>query len=294
VVSKTPLIVIAGPTASGKSDIAVQLAKRIDGYIVNGDSRQVYKEMRIGTAQPVPEKTEGYVWYIDGVKHFLYGYKDITDTLNISMYQKDVQNILDSQKGIPILTGGTGLYIDSIVFNYNIDKEKIDKERRKELSLLNVNELQRAVDPNILSSLNESDRKNPRRLIRLIEGKKKTKENHPLNNKYFVLDIPKEELNNRIIQRVEKMFNDGLEEEVSELFKKYDSNLSSFNTIGYQEFREYFKVNITLEKVKEDIITHTLQYAKRQRTWFRRNKDAVWTNNFEDILQEAEQFIEIL
>lgn len=290
-VSKNPVIVIAGPTASGKSDTAISIAKKLNGYIINGDSRQVYKEMKIGTAQPVPDKVENNIWYIDNVKHFLYGYRDITDALNISEYQKDVQNILDSQEGIPILTGGTGLYIDCIVHNYNIDNTEISKEERRNLSSMKTEDLQKMLSSEIYSSLNESDRNNPRRLIRLIEGRKENKRGEPLKSIYFVIDIPKEELKERIIKRTEMMFKNGLENEVSDLFKRYDSSLSVFNTIGYQEFREYFKGNTTLEEVKDSIITHTLQYAKRQRTWFRRNKNAIWTNNLEKISQEAEQFI---
>lgn len=290
--SKNSIIVIAGPTASGKSNIAVSLAKKINGYIINADSRQVYEELKIGTAQPVPDYTENDTWYIDGIKHFLYGYKSPKDNFNISIYQKDVQKVLDSQEGIPILVGGTGLYIDCIVYNYNLKDENIDNTFREHLSSLSVQELKDLIPENILKSLNESDSNNPRRLIRIIErNQQRDEKTEPLKNIYFVIDIPKEELKKRIQKRIDLMFDNGLEKEVKDLFNSYNPSLPSFNTIGYQEFRGYFEKEKTLEEVKSEILNHTLQYAKRQRTWFRRNKEAVWTKDVNTVIQEAKQFI---
>jgi tRNA dimethylallyltransferase len=292
--SKNSIIVIAGPTASGKSDIAISLAKEINGYIINADSRQVYKDLKIGTAQPIPEYVKDGVWYMDNVRHFLYGYISLTEPFNISIYQKDVQNILDSQDGIPILVGGTGLYIDCIVHNYDLNDEDIDIKLREKLSKLSLRELQNLVPEDILKNMNESDRNNPRRLIRAVERKNiLKKKDSSLKYIYFVMDIPKEELRKRIQERVDLMFENGLEQEVKELFNRYDSNLVSFNTIGYQEFRGYFKSKKTLEEVKKEILTHTIQYAKRQRTWFKRNKEAVWVKDIDTITQEAKQFITI-
>lgn len=290
--SKNSIIVIAGPTASGKSNIAVSLAKKINGYIINADSRQVYEELKIGTAQPVPDYTENDTWYIDGIKHFLYGYKSPNDAFNISIYQKDVQKVLDSQEGIPILVGGTGLYIDCIVYNYDLKDENIDHTFREHLSSLSIHELKNLIPQNILEGLNESDSNNPRRLIRIIErNQQRDEKTEPLKNIYFVIDIPKEELKKRIQKRIDLMFDNGLEEEVKEIFNSYNPSLPSFNTIGYQEFRGYFEKEKTLDEVKSEILNHTLQYAKRQRTWFRRNKEAVWTKDVNTVIQEAKQFI---
>ena len=293
--SKNSIIVIAGPTASGKSDIAVSLARKINGYIINADSRQVYKELKIGTAQPVPDYIEDDIWYIDGIKHFLYGYKSPNDAFSISIYQKDVQNILDSQDGIPILVGGTGLYIDCIIYNYDLRNEKTDSTLRKHLSSLYIEELQTLIPKKTLNTLNNSDRNNSRRLIRIIERRNKSREKtKPLKNIYFVIDIPRDELKKRIERRIDLMFNNGLEKEVKDLFNRYNPSLPSFNTIGYQEFRGYFKREKTLEEVKSEILNHTLQYAKRQRTWFRRNKNSIWIKDTDEILQEAKQFITML
>jgi len=297
--SENPIIVIAGPTSSGKSDLAITLAKEINGYIINADSRQVYKELKIGTAQPKPEKIDNDIWYIDSIRHFLYGYRSLTNPFNISIYQDNVQDILDTQEGVPILVGGTGLYIDCIVNNYDLKNEEIDLKLREKLSRLSPKKLQHLISPNVLKEMNESDKNNPRRLIRIIEEGKierkgiSRKKNQPLKNIYFVIDISTEELKSKIAKRIDRMFKEGLAEEVKGLFNKYDKNLPSFNTIGYQEFRDYFNGERTIDEVKEEILTHTCQYAKRQRTWFRRNKNAIWTKDVNKILQEAEQFITI-
>ena len=297
--SENPIIVIAGPTSSGKSDLAITLAKEINGYIINADSRQVYKELKIGTAQPKPEKIDNDIWYIDSIRHFLYGYRSLTNPFNISIYQDNVQDILDTQEGVPILVGGTGLYIDCIVNNYDLKNEEIDLKLREKLSRLSPKKLQHLISPNVLKEMNESDKNNPRRLIRIIEEGKierkgiSRKKNQPLKNIYFVIDISTEELKSKIAKRIDLMFKEGLEKEVKGLFNRYDKNLPSFNTIGYQEFRDYFNGERTIDEVKEEILTHTCQYAKRQRTWFRRNKNAIWTKDVNKILQEAEQFITI-
>jgi len=290
--SRNPIIVIAGPTASGKSDIAISLAKKINGYIINADSRQIYKELKIGTAQPVSDYVEDGIWYIDGVRHFLYGYKSIKDTFNISIYQENVQNILNSHNGIPILVGGTGLYMDCIVYNYDLKNEDINSTLRGYLSSLSVNELKSLVPKDTLNILNNSDRNNPRRLIRVIERKgKKNGKRIPLRNISFVIDVPREELTERIRRRTDLMFENGLEKEVENLFETYDPQLPAFNTIGYQEFREYFNGRKSLSEVESEIVTHTIQYAKRQRTWFKKNKNNIWTRDVNKIFQDAEQFI---
>jgi len=215
--SENPIIVIAGPTSSGKSDLAISLAKEINGYIINADSRQVYKELKIGTAQPKPEKIDNDTWYIDSIRHFLYGYRSLTNPFNISGYQNDVQDILDTQEGVPILVGGTGLYIDCIVNNYDLKNEEIDLKLREKLSGLSPKELQHLVNPNVLKEMNESDKNNPRRLIRVIEGREierkgiSRKKNQPLKNIYFVIDISTEELKSKIAKRIDLMFKEGLE-----------------------------------------------------------------------------------
>lgn len=280
---KGKIIVIAGPTASGKSDIATKLAKDIDGYILNGDSRQIYKHLDIGTAKPTKKEIEDTC-----VDHFLYDFVDPKEHFTLFEYQKRVQSILDTQNSIPILTGGTGLYIDSIVFNYDLSENNI----KEDISSLSLEQLQQMAKE-YLPEMTESDRQNKHRLIRVIQreglGKKKGEE---INHIYFVIDIPKEELRERIDERIERMFEDGLLEENEKLLSMgYTYEDKGMNSIGYKEFKEYFEKQITLDEVKENIKRNTYSYAKRQRTWFRRNKNAIWTNNYDNILDLASNFI---
>lgn len=282
-----PIIVIAGPTASGKSNIAIKLAKDINGVIINADSRQIYKELSIGTARPSLKET-------NEVPHFLYGHISVKENYSIYKYQKDVQKVLESLlvNQTPILVGGTGLYIDSIIFNYSLKKEEIDTKRRKQLSNLSVKELKELINPDILNSLNESDRDNPIRLIRLIEkGKKNEQRGKELTHKYFVLDLPRDELNKKIEERVKRMIEEGLVEENTEIRKENLGKHLALKTIGYQEFDEYFKGKKSLKEVEEEIIKNTCKYAKRQRTWFRKHKDALWSSNYNLILEESVKLI---
>lgn len=232
-----PIIVIAGTTATGKSSTAIKLAKLFNGYIINADSQQIYRELKIGTAQPKPDtidstsKLPSDCWNINGVKHYLYGHHSITESerYNLVLYKSEVEKILEykhkkSPKQIPILVGGTGLYIDAVIYNYQFttinSKSNSSKQTSSETNLTrvilekkSVKELQEMIGSNI-SLLNRSDRLNPHRLIRFIEReyKKPTCET-PLEHLYLVLTLPKEELNKRIIQRVKKMFDYGLLEE---------------------------------------------------------------------------------
>lgn len=277
------IIVVAGPTASGKSDIAVKLAKNIGGYIINGDSRQLYKHLTIGTAKPTKEEIEK-----SGIKHFLYSIIDPKENFTIYEYQKEVQRILNTEKGIPIIIGGTGLYIDSVIFNYDLS----ENTKLEDLSSFSLEELQKRAGK-YLNDMTESDRKNKHRLVRVIQrnglGNKKGKE---LNNIYFVLDIPKEELEKRIETRVEKMFEKGLLKENEKLLPMgYTYEDKGMRSIGYAEFKPYFDGVLSLEYIKEEIIKNTIAYAKRQKTWFRRNKNAIWIDNYDNILYLASNFI---
>lgn len=284
-----PLIVIAGPTATGKSDIAIRLAKAINGVIINADSRQIYKEMNIGTARPSDEQMQQ-------VPHFLYGTVSVKDPYNIYEYQKDVFKLLETipEAQTPILVGGTGLYIDSVIYNYNLKSQSemdIDNQRRNKLAKLSIAELQQQIPKDILEKLNNSDRNNPRRLQRIIERGSITN-NHEMNEafpcKYFVIDLPSDVLRNRIEKRVEEMIKKGLIEENKRLIEEGLNKYPACNSIGYSEFDGYFENEKAIGDVKTKIVANTLHYVKRQRTWFKRNKDAIWTTDFDLILKESE------
>ncbi|MBP6976256.1 tRNA (adenosine(37)-N6)-dimethylallyltransferase MiaA [Candidatus Dojkabacteria bacterium] len=282
---KGKIVVIAGPTASGKSDIALRLAKDINGYIINGDSRQIYKDLNIGTAKPVFDKGN----ILDGVKHYLYDYVNPKDNYTLYDYQKDVQKILENEKSIPILTGGTGLYMDSVVFNYNLVK---NNKNISDLDSKSVEELQ-SIAGSLINDMNESDRENKHRLIRVIErGGINREKGKSLNHIYFVLNIEKEKLKTRVQERVNRMFDMGLlEENIDLLSKGYTYLDRGMNSIGYIEFKEYFEDKISLDEVKEKIFKNTMSYIKRQKTWFKRNKESIWIDNYADIYQKASTFI---
>lgn len=228
---------LAGTTASGKTDMALQISKKYGTYIINADSRQIYKELKIGTSQPIPEKIERDAWEIEGVKHYLFGFLSVEDEYNIHKYKTDVEKVFAQQQGTPLLVGGTGLYIDSVVFNYDLDSAT-----KKE----------------------------------------------PLKHLYLFIDIEKEEIDRRIKERIELMFKKGLLEEVEKLWEKYPGfEMKPLKSIGYAEFKEYFEGKKSLEEVKNQIFLHTRQYAKRQRTWFRRNKNVIYIKS----LKEADKLI---
>jgi len=303
-----PIIVIAGTTASGKSDLALELAKKINGYVINGDSRQIYKEFKIATAQPVPDKIKkDGTWIIDGIEHFLYGFVSIKSDYNIFKYQNDVKKILkkkEKDNQYPILVGGTGLYIDSIVYNYQLvesitDQTKSNREKFSKLSTFELQTLAKETNAEDFETLNNSDKNNPRRLIRLLEKETLNQaKGEALSHKYFVLDIDDETLENNIRTRIEKMFENGLVEETKAVYEQYytpentkaahESNSQEFansiNVIGFKELIPYFKKEKSLDEVKNDLFLHTRQYAKRQRTWFKRNTGVTYIKTLEDIL----------
>ena len=285
--SSSPIIVISGCTASGKSDVALKLAKRINGVILNADSRQIYKEVSIGTAKPNLVLNENNDWEQEGIKHYLYSQTSISKKYNLYQYQTDTFKILNqlTPQMTPILTGGTGLYIDSVIFNYKLKTlSQPQTEVADNLSDFTAKELQRLVPSEILNKLNESDRQNKNRLIRVIQkGLPSTEKGTPFEHIYFFLDIEKDILEKRIEQRVNQMFKNGLLEENIKIRNKFPKSTFFKTTIGYKEFEDYFQKNISLDEVKENIISHTKQYTKRQRTWFRRNKGVIYVKSLKEI-----------
>lgn len=282
----SPLIIIAGPTASGKSSIAIKLAKKINGVIINADSRQIYKELQIGTARPLPKDMER-------IPHYLYGHISVKDNYNIYKYQKDVFNILTKipQEQVPILVGGTGLYIDSIVYNYKLE-ENNKNTLRKELTEMSLKDLQSKVPDSTLELLNNSDRNNKRRLIRIIEkGTNSMEKGEPFPHKYFVLDISTDILKQNVKNRAENMIKEGLIEENKILREAHLTNLPALNSIGYTEFNGYFEGDKNISQVQDEIYKNTLKYIKRQKTWFRRNPNVIWTNDFDLILEESKSLL---
>jgi len=299
---KPKLVVILGPTASGKTDLAIKLAKKFNGEIVSADSRQVYKEMNIATAKPLQNqksKIKNQKYLVNGVPHYLVDIIYPDKEFNVVIYKKLAQKaIKDIQKRgkLPFLVGGTGLYIWAVIDNLKFPKVKPQKKLRKELEKKSKKELfqiYKKLDPKGAKFI---DKENKRRLIRAIEVCKVTgksfweqrKKGKPLFDVLQIgIKLEKEKLKKRIEKRINKMFKLGLEKEAKKLFEKY-GEIPPLQTIGYQEFKDFFEGKITKKEVKEKIILHTLQFARRQITWFKRDKRIHWIS--ED--KEAENLIQ--
>lgn len=286
---KKPLIIIAGPTASGKSELAVMLAKRINGCIISADSMQVYRGMDIGTAKITPDEMQG-------IEHYLIDVMNPTDDFNIVTFQAlanaAIGQIYD-KACIPIICGGTGFYIDSVLYNTEFDAEDDSSEYRNKLTMLARNHGNVSLH-NMLSEVDEeSARKlhpnDLRRVIRALEYYKKTgkkisehndnemKKESEYNFAYFVLTDDREAIYERIDNRVDKMIDNGLVREVDDL---KGNGLSmdnvSMHGLGYKEILSYLNGEISLEEAIYILKRDTRHFAKRQLTWYKREKDVIW------------------
>ncbi|MBL7022308.1 tRNA (adenosine(37)-N6)-dimethylallyltransferase MiaA [Patescibacteria group bacterium] len=275
------LIIILGPTASGKTGLAIKLAQKYNGEIISADSRQIYKEMTIGTAKPTKDETEA-------IKHHLVDCIKPNHNFTLDEFIKKANRRIKSiqRKGkVPFLVGGTGLYISAIVNNYDLPKGKIDLGLRKRLESKSKKELLEYLNELDPITTNTIDKENPRRLIRALEyviiNKKSFANNQKTNNSpYNILQIgialDQPELNKRIELRTNQMIELGLVKETQKLIDKYDNTLPSLNTIGYQEIIQHLNKEVNLNQAIDLIKIHTRQYAKRQMTWFKRDKRINW------------------
>ena len=290
------IIVICGPTASGKTALSIELAKKINGEIVSADSMQIYDDMQIGTAKPDEEEMQG-------IKHYLIGNVKPTTRYSVSEYKKDAINAIEEilKKGkVPIVVGGTGLYVNSLIYGIDYPEIETDLEYRQilekeaqEHGLEHLYEKAKKIDEKAMKNISANDKK---RILRVLEiyketGKTKTQLEEesrangvPYDYKVFAIDMPRDILYDRINRRVDIMLEKGLVEEVKQLYKKYGDELcTSIQGIGYKEVIEYLKNLITKEEMKEKIKMETRRYAKRQLTWFRKNKQTIWVEGTNDI-----------
>jgi tRNA-2-methylthio-N6-dimethylallyladenosine synthase len=278
VLIKPRLIVVLGPTATGKTDLAIDLAKKFNGEIVTADSRTIYKGMDIGTAKPKEVK---------GIPQYLIDIVSPSDDFNVALFKqeatKKINEIIEKGK-TPILVGGTGLYIKSIVENLDFPQVKADEKLRNKLEKKNNEKLFEMYSELDKEGAKLIDKNNKRRLIRAIEVSLSLKEPFFKERKkepiYDVLQlgikIDKDELEERIRKRVDKMIKQGLEKEVKKLYKKYGFNVYPMQTIGYREWEDYFNKKENLENTIEKIKINTIKFAKRQMTWFKRDKTIKW------------------
>lgn len=304
-----PLIVILGPTASGKTGLALDLAKEFNGELVNADSRQIYKEMDIATNKTlggnVTKKSDGdeTVYFIEDTPLYLLDLVAPDKTITLAEYKhfaiKKIEEIRSRNK-LPILVGGTGLYISTIVDNLNIPEAPPDEVLRKELEQKNARELFNAlgrIDPKAAESIGPD---NKRKLIRALEvykatGKpffdQKTKGAPLFNTLELGIEIDRKELYERIDGRVDEMIKAGLIEETRNLLEKYDPNLPAMSGIGYKEINSYLQGEIPLEEAIQQIKWHTHQYARRQITWFKRDSRINWVKDYREAGELVEKFI---
>ncbi|MEK7508049.1 MAG: tRNA (adenosine(37)-N6)-dimethylallyltransferase MiaA [Patescibacteria group bacterium] len=322
---KPKLLVIVGPTASGKTALAIELAKKFGGEIVSADSRQIYRGMDIGTAKPpfspasrrvdakmsVPNDRSrfGIQYLPHSIPHHLIDIKDPDEDYTVADYKRDaikaIRGILNIGK-LPILVGGTGLYVKAVVENLDIPKVKENPSLRNELEAdLKISGLDFlfrrliALDPEAAYII---DPKNPRRVIRALEvaittGKPFTaqrKKNSPLFDARIIgIKVRAKTIRERIDDRADEMIHQGLVEEVRNLYKKY-GRVKALEAIGYREIIDYIGGKSSLDEAVKNIKTNTWHYAKRQITWFKKDKNTLWIdaqNAVETISAISEEFL---
>ena len=281
------IIVVLGPTASGKTKFAIELAKKNNTSIVNADSRQVYKELKIGTAAPTLDEQAG-------IKHYCLGHVSIHDDYNAGLFEKDALAALEEifkTTDIAIVCGGTGLYINALLYGFD-ELPETDKKLRSEIITLyetqGIFALQEKLKKLDSDYFEKIDQKNPQRLMRAIEiclqsGKKhselitKSKKIRDFEVEKIGLELDREELYKRINLRVDDMMQKGLLKEVQAL-NDY-KNLLALKTVGYTELFDYIEGKWDLDTAIEKIKQHTRNYAKRQLTWFKKDQEINWLKN---------------
>ena len=291
-----PIIVIAGPTASGKTSLAISLAKEFNGEIINADSRSIYREMNVATSKPTTKECQL-------IPHHLIDVVKPDELFSLADYKKlanaAISEIHDRGK-TPFLVGGTGLYIDSVVYDYILPETKPNFDLRKDLEKSSTTELAERLESLDPITYQKIDLKNKRRLIRAIEVALQTKKSFvslqtkkpkPTSILYLVLDIPRDILYERINQRVDKWKDEGLVEETKTLKAKYSIDLPSMSAIGYKEIAEYLDNVVSLSEALENMKKRTRNYAKRQVTWYKRNKDIIYIKNEKEALDAIEGFL---
>jgi len=278
-----PLLVLVGETASGKSSVAIKIAQKIDGEIICADSRTVYKKLDIGTAKP--SKKEQQL-----VPHHLLDMVEPNENFTVAQFQKFANKCIQeiAKRGkIPIMVGGSGLYIDSVLYNFQFTTQADDSYR---------NELEQMSDEKLTTLLNTKDinketlnTKNRRHVIRSIERGKEPPIDNVLRDNTLVLGLTleREVLRKRVEARVEQMFKDGLIEETKQAVELFGWDNVAFSGAGYQAVKEYLSRAISEAELKQALVRRDMSLAKRQRTWFKRNQNIKWFNASDDLSNVA-------
>ncbi len=297
------LVILTGPTAVGKTSLSINLAKAINGEIISADCMQVYKRMDIGTAKIMPEE-------MDGVAHHLIDVIEPTEDFHVVRFKEMVLNAMEDiyAKGkIPIICGGTGFYIQAILYDIQFTEQEIDKDYRDYLENYAVENGPEALHAMLaevdLESAESIPAANKKRVIRALEYYRQTGEKFSVHNKrerqrvspynfaYFVLNDDREKLYNRINKRVDIMYESGLVDEVKQLLLEgCKPGMTSMDGIGYKEIISYLEGEYNLDTALELIKKNSRNYAKRQLTWFRHEREVVWLDK--ETLSTEEQLLE--
>lgn len=309
---KQKVIVICGPTAAGKTNWSIELAKKIDGEIISADSRQIFKKMDIGTAKPEGEWQWKANWkglrrsfFVEEIPHHLLDFLDPGKRFTVAEFRDMATKYikLAHKNGrIPIVVGGTGLYINALVDNLQIPRVPANPKLRSSLedkTNKDLYDLLKNLDPKCAENI---DAKNKRRLIRALEvciltgepfSAQKRKGESMFNFLQIGVKTERETLHERISLRVDKMLEKGIVEEIKQLLKqKYSWQLPSMSGIGYRQFKNYFEGTETLEEASEKLKRDTRRYARRQMTWFKRDKSIHWCENYKEVEKLAIDFLD--
>ena len=304
---KPKIIVIAGPTASGKTALSIELAKRIGGEIISCDSMQIYKDMDIGTAKVTQDEMQG-------IKHYLIDFVSPDERYSVSNFKTDCENAIEQilkKNKVPIIVGGTGLYVDSIIYGIEYQDMQFDEKYRQDLmkiaeteeGLAKLYDEASKIDKEAIAKISPNDKK---RIIRILEiykatGKNKTEQEKMSRQKelkyefvVFALDMEREKLYERINRRVDLMIKKGLIHEVENLKEKYNHFPTAMQGLGYKEVVEYLEGKCSYKEMIEKIKQETRHYAKRQLTWFRKNKQTRWLNAEEKIQNNIDVILKFI
>ncbi len=292
---KKKVIVICGPTASGKTSLSIELAKQAEGEIVSADSMQIYKDMTIGTAKPTLEEMQG-------VKHYLIDCISPSERYSVANYKKDAIDAIDTifqENKVPIVVGGTGLYINSLIYGIDYNDIEVNLQYREELEKIALEkgldylyEEAEKIDSEATHKISRNDKKRIFRILEIYKATGKTKteqeiESRKIGPKYeyilFGIQMNREILYDRINKRVDIMMQNGLVKEVQLLCEKYSQYPTAMQGLGYKEVVDFFNGNCTEEEMVDKIKQESRRYAKRQMTWFRRYENIIWLDGLDNI-----------